>query len=188
LAEKTLVLPDLHVGDAKTIRIATSIASGDDAGEPKNPGAESTFLCFDPDRATTGAAHSGSATTLVDADRDEDDDFWVGMTLVVTDVSDDREYVTEVTAFDQATHTLTFYSLPVTVAEGDRYRIEGYPLLPQTPATISGNEASVQVTPSDVTGTPGRRTLIYRADFGTDSEEVVATFRLLPSTAGVAVG
>jgi hypothetical protein len=183
VAEKTLVLPDLHVGDAKTIRIATSIASGDDAGEPKNPGANSTFLCFDPDRGTAGEADSGSDSTLVDDDRDEDDDFWLGMTLVVTDASDDREYRTEVTDFDRAAHVLTFYPLPIAVAEGDGYRLEGYPLLPQTLAAVSGNEASIQLTPADATGTPGRRVLVYRADFGADCEEVVATFRVLPSTA-----
>ena len=180
----TLALPDLYVGDAKTIRIATSIASGDNAGEPKNPGAASTFLCFDPDRPTTGLVDSGSATTLVDADRDEADAFWAGMTLVVTDASDGREYLTEVTAFHQATHTLIFYPLPIAAGAGDRYRIEGYPLLPETPALLSENEAGVPLTPSDATGAPGRRVLVYRADFGGDSEAVVGIFRVLPSTVG----
>ncbi len=179
-----LRLPDLRVGDVKTIKIATSIASGDDAGDPLDPEEGSTFLCFDPDRQTTGAADSGSATTLVDADRVEDDDFWVGMTLVVTDASDSREYRTEVTDFDQASHTLAFYALPIAVAEADAYRLEGYPLLPQTAATVSENEASIQLTPADATGTPGRRVLVYRADFGTDAEEAVGTFRVLPSMAG----
>jgi hypothetical protein len=184
LAEDALTLPDLRVGDTKTITIATSIASGDNAGEARNPEAGSTFLGFDPDRETTGAADSGSATTLVDADRTEADDFWVGMTLVVTDASDSREYRTEVTDFDQASHTLTFYELPIAIAEGDAYRLEGYPVLPQTDAALSGNEASIQLTPADATGTPGRRVLVYRADFGSDSEEAVFIFRVLPSTAG----
>jgi hypothetical protein len=180
---KELPLDDLRVGDEKTITIATTVASGDHAGDPKNP-VSGTFLCFDPDRGTAGVADDGTDSTLVDADRDEDDAFWVGMTLVVTAASDGREYRTEVTDFDQATNTLTFYPLPIAVAEGDAYRIEGHPLLPQTAATISENEAGIQLTPEDATGTPGRRVLIYRADFGTDSEEVVATFRVLPSTAG----
>lgn len=177
-----LKLPNLRVGDVKTITIATSVASGDHAGDPRNPQEGSTFLCFDPDRETTGVADDGSTTTLVDTDRNEADDFWVGITLVVTDATDDREYWTEITAFDQTTHTLTFYALPIAVTEGDHYRIAGYPLLPQTPATISGNQGSVQLTPSDATGTPGHRVLVYRADFGSDSEEVVATFQVLPST------
>jgi hypothetical protein len=182
MAEQTLVLDDLRVGDEKTITIATNVASGDSAGDPKNPGSGSTFLCLDPDRETSGIADSGSATTLVDADRTEDDSFWVGVTLVVTDATDGREYATDVTGFEQATHTLTFYSLPVSTEAGDTYRLEGYPLLPQTAATISDNEAAVQLTPADATGTPGRRVLVYRADFGADSEEALATFRVLPST------
>lgn len=177
-----LKLPDLRVGDVKTITIATSIVSGDNAGEPRDPQPGSTFLCFDPDRETTGLADSGSATSLVDADRTEPDDFWIGMTLVVTDATDDRDYRTEVTDFDHASHSFTFYPLPIVVAAGDRYRIEGYPLLPQTCAAIFGNQASVQLTPSDVTGTPGRRVLVYRANFGSDSEEAIATFEVLPST------
>jgi len=179
----TLKLPDLRVGDVKTLKIATSVVSGDNAGDPCNPEEDSTFLCFDPDRETTGVADEGTGTTLVDADRTEADDFWVGMTLVVTDASDSREYRTEITEFEEASGTLTFYALPISVAEGDRYRIEGYPVLPQTAATISGNEASVQLTPDDATGTPGRRVLVYRADFGADSEEAVGAFRVLPSTA-----
>jgi len=179
-----LNLPDLRVGDVKTIKIATSIASGDDAGQPLDPEDGSTFLCFDPDRQTSGTADSGSSTTLVDADRLEEDDLWLGMTLVVTDASDAREYRSEVTGFEQETNTLTFYALPIAVAEGDAYRIEGHPLLPQTAATVAGNEASIQLTPDDATGSPGRRVLVYRADFGTDSEEAVGTFSVLPSTAG----
>jgi hypothetical protein len=181
---KTLVLDDLRVGDEKTITIATLVASGDNAGDPMNPGAGSTFLCLDPDRQTGGVASSGTTTTLVDADRDEPDDFWTGVTLVVTDQTEGRQYATEVTAFDRDAHTLSFYALPVAVSEGDTYRLEGYPLLPETAAAVSGNEGSVQLTPADATGTPGRRVLVYRADFGTDSEEVVGTFRVLPSTAG----
>jgi len=178
-----LNLLDLRVGDLKTIKIATSIAAGDNAGEPLEPEEGSTFLCFDPDRETTGVADSGSSTTLVDANRTEPDDLWVGMTLVITDASDSREYRAEVTDFEGASGTLTFYELPIAVAAGDAYRIEGYPLLPQTAATVSGNEASVQLTPDDATGTPGRRVLVYRADFGADSEAAVAFFRVLPSTA-----
>jgi hypothetical protein len=177
----TLKLPDLRVGDEKTIAIATTVASGDGAGDDKNP-ATATFLCFDPDRQTTGLADSGSATTLVDAERAEANDFWIGITLVITDASDACEHRTEVTDFDQATHTLTFHALSIAVAEGDRYRLEGYPLLPQTSATVSGNEGSIQLTPTNATGVPGRRVLVYRADFGVDAEEAVAAFRILPSS------
>jgi len=178
-----LQLPDLHVGDEKTIVIATTVAAGDGAGDDKDP-VSATFLCFDPDRQTTGLADGGSATTLVDADRTEADDFWAGMTLVVTCAADGREYSTEVTGSDQASGTLTFYELPSAVAEGDRYRLEGHPLLPRTAATVAGNEGSIQLTPANGTGTPGRRVLVYRADFGTDSEEAVAALRVLPSTVG----
>jgi hypothetical protein len=182
MSARTLELEDLHVGDEKTITIATNIASGDSAGSPKNPTAASTFLCYDPARETNGQAESGSSTTLVDSERTEADDFWKGMTIVVTDASDGREYRTEVTAFAQASHTLTFNALPVAVDAGDPYRIEGYPLLPESAASVSENEASVQLTPADATGRPGRRILVYRADFGTDGEEVICRFRVLPST------
>jgi hypothetical protein len=181
MAQDVLVLEDLHVGDEKTIVLATNVASGDGAGEPRDVEEGTTFLCYDPDRQTAGSAGSGSSTTLVDADRTEPDDFWVGLPIVIVDASDGREYRTEVTAFVSATHTLTFYALPITVAEGDSYRIEGYPVLPRTDASTSGNEGSIQLTPSDALGTPGRRVLIYHADFGTDSEEVVCTFSVLPS-------
>jgi hypothetical protein len=182
MSGRVLELEDLHVGDEKTITIATSIASGDSAGSPRNPTAASTFLCYDPGRETTGEADSGSTTTLADSDRTEADDFWKGMTIVVTDASDGREYRTEVTAFVQATHTLTFNALPIAVEAGDQYRIEGYPFLPESAASVSENEASVQLTPSDATGRPGRRILVYRADFGADAEEVICRFRVLPST------
>jgi len=181
MARETLVLEDLHVGDEKTITLATSVASGDNAGEPKNVTTGTTFLCYDPDRQVSGTAESGSTTTLVDADRTEPDDFWVGLPVVIVDATDDREYRTEVVDFVGATHTLTFYALSIPVAEGDTYRIEGYPVLPRTDAGISGNEGSIQLTPSNALSTPGRRVLIYHADFGTDSEEVVCTFRVLPS-------
>ena len=104
------------------------------------------------------------------------------MTLVVTDVTDGREHCTEITGFSQATHTLTFHALPVALEAGDLYRIEGYPLLPETAATVSENEASIQLTPTNATATPGRRVLVYRADFGTDAEEVICSFRILPSS------
>ncbi len=181
MARETLILEDLHVGDEKTIVLATNVASGDNAGDPKNVEAGTTFLCYDPDRQTSGTADSGSTTTLVDADRTEADDFWVGLPIVVVDATDNREYRTEVADFVSATHTLTFYALPLAVAEGDGYRLEGYPVLPQTAATLSENEGSIQLTPSNALGTPGRRVLVYHADFGADSEEVVCTFRVLPS-------
>ncbi len=183
MAGQILELDDLRVGDEKTISIATTVASGSGAGGVKNPTTGSTFLCLDPDRETSGSADSGSATTLIDPNRAEADDFWNGMTLLVTDADDGREYRTEITDFEQSTGTLTFYSLPAAVAASDEYRIEGYPLLARTAASISGNEASVQLTPTTGLGTPGRRTLVYHADFGTDSEEVVCRFRVLPSTA-----
>lgn len=184
VGRRVLELDDLRVGDEKTVTIGTTIESGDNAGDPKSPGSGSTFLCFDPDRETTATADSGSTTTLVDSDRSEADDFWNGMTLVVTDASDGQEYETEVTDFDQATGAFTFYAIPAAVTAGDRYRLEGYPLLTETAATISDNEASVQLTPSNVTGTPGRRVLVYHADFGTDAQEVVCRFRVLASNEG----
>ena len=182
MSARVLELESLHVGDEKTITISTNVASGDNAGSPKNPTADSSFLCYDPDREVSGEADSGSASTLVDADRSEVDDFWKGMTVVVTDASDDREYCTEVTGFTQATHTLTFNALPIAVEQADRYRIEGYPLLPQTTPSVSDNEAGIQLTPGNATAVPGRRVLVYRADFGTDAEEVICRFRVLPST------
>jgi hypothetical protein len=181
MARETLVLEDLHAGDEKTITLATNIASGDNAGAPKDVTTGTTFLCYDPDRQTSGTAESGSTTTLVDPARTEADGFWAGLPIVIVDATDDREYRTEVADSVAATHTLTFYALPISVAEGDTYRIEGYPVLPRTDASISGNEGSIQLTPSTGLGTPGRRVLIYHADFGIDSEEVVCTFRVLPS-------
>jgi hypothetical protein len=178
----TLKLDDLHVGDEKTIVIATNVASGDNAGAPRNVTTGTTFLCYDPDRHVSGTADEGSSATLVDAARTETDGFWVGMTIVVIDATDQREYRTEVTAFANATHTLTFHALPIAVTEGDAYRIEGYPLLPETAATVSENEGSILLTPSNALGTPGRRVLVYHADFGTESEEVVCTFQVRPST------
>ena len=65
------------------------------------------------------------------------------------------------------------------VAEDDAYRIDGYPLLPQEAATMSGNEGSVQLTPSDALGNAGRRVLIYHTDFGTDSEDIRCEFDVL---------
>jgi hypothetical protein len=183
MSAKVLELENLHVGDEKTIAIATNVASGDNAGSPKNPTIDSSFLCYDPDREVSGEADSGSASSLVDGGRAEADDFWKGMTIVVTDATDGREYCTEVTAFSQATHTLTFNALPIAVEQGDTYRLEGYPLLPETAATVSGNEAGIQLTPGNATGLPGRRVLVYRADFGTDAEEVICRFRVLPSSA-----
>ena len=180
MACETLILDDLHVGDEKTVVIATHVASGDNAGTAKNVATGTTMLCYDPDRETCGAADSGSATTLVDADRTEPDGFWQGLSLVVTKADDGREYRTEVTGFVQATHTLTFYGLPASVAAGDGYRLEGYPLLPRTAAARDANEGSIQLTPSNATGTPGRRVLVYHADFGDDSEAVVCAFRVLP--------
>ena len=101
--------------------------------------------------------------------------------MVVIDATDNREYRTQVTDFVRTTHTLTLHALPIAVEAGDAYRLEGYPVLPRTAATTSGNEGRVQLTPSTALGTPGRRVVVYHADFGDDSESVICTFRVLPS-------
>jgi hypothetical protein len=56
---------------------------------------------------TSGKADSGTATTLVDADRTEADDYYNGYTLRITKGTGAGETAT-ITDFDQATNTLTF--------------------------------------------------------------------------------
>jgi len=178
-----LILDDLYIGDRKTIVIQTTVASGDRAGEPKDP-LSATFLCYDPDRGPSGTADSGTPTTLLDADRTEPDEFWKGLPITIITAADGREYQSAVVGFEAASHTLTFYALPAAVAAGDQYRLGGYPLVPETIAAPWDNEASVELTPTDALGTVGRRVLVYRADFGSDAEEAVGAFNVLGAGAG----
>lgn len=174
MGTEVLRLTDLHAGDEKTLRIATT----DDAGAPKTVVVGTTFLVYDPDRITQGTVDSGTPTTIVDDARTEAADLWNGIPLELTRAADGQVYLTEVADWDVATHTLTFHALPITPAAGDTYKLRGYPVYPRAAATLAANQGSVQLTPADATGQPGRRVLVYHADFGTDSEEVVGTFRV----------
>jgi len=168
----------LRVGDEVTLRMECARS---DTGAAWNP-VTASVLVFDPDRQTSGTADGGTASALTDDARTESDGFWRGLSLVVEDATTGQEYRTEVTAFAADTDTLTFGLLPYVVAAGDRYTIEGYPLVPQTAATMAGNVISYQVTPENgVTARPGRRVIIWTVDFGTDTFEQVWELEVLPS-------
>lgn len=166
----------LRVGDEVTLRVECARS---DTGEDWEP-ATASVVVFDPDRQTSGAADSGTASTLTDDARMEGSDFWRGLSLVVEEATSGQEYRTEITA--SAAGALTFGALPVAVEAGDRYTIEGYPLVPQTAAAVAGNVVSYQVTPQNgVTARPGRRVIVWTMDFSTDIFEQIWELDVLPS-------
>lgn len=167
-------LRNLFCGDEKEISIGSYVRGTEEARNPVS----ATFLVLDPDRTIRGEATSGSATTLVDPSlAGYADGLFVGVPLRV--FSGSEAYETEVTGFEGG--TLTFRAVPVEVSSGTPYEIMGFPVLPLTDAALAGNKGQVRVGPSDVTATPGRRVLIYRADFGDDALEARAEFSVLPS-------
>ncbi len=179
MGQEIMRLEDIRIGVTRTVTIETLIATGTTRGQDRNP-TSGTFLVFDPKREVKGRADSGSTTTLVDTDLTEADDFWNGMPLLIR-LASGAEYTTEVTDFVAASDTLTFLAIPEAVVADTGYRLLGYPVLARAAATISGNEGSYQIGPNDVTKNAGKRVLVYVADFGSDTEEMVGVLDVLPS-------
>jgi hypothetical protein len=169
----------LRVGATKTIIVATTVESGDSAGDDKNPSTGSVYSVFDPDRQTRGTCTStGTTATLVDTSRTEADDFWADTPLALTDESDGKIHYTRITT--SSTTTLAFHGLPVTPAAGDKYVLGAYPLKTQTAVNTSGHNGTFTLTPGDATMYAGMREVYYHPDFGTDDEVHIIEVEVLP--------
>ena len=147
---QTLNLDDIQVGETQDIIIESKLKI---AGTDKNP-VSATMVVWDPDQPTSGTASAGSVSTLTDTARTEANDYWNGLPIEVTDATDDHAEQSYITDFVAATDTLSFGTLSFTVAAGDTYRILGKPVLGQAACTVSGNEMSRSVGPSDATARP----------------------------------
>lgn len=147
---QTLALPDIGVRETRTLAISCLLKSDRSA---KNP-TSATVVMWDTEQPVEGTADSGSTTTLVDATRTEANDYFIGLFIEVTDITNGHQEQTCITDFAHDTGTLTFGALSFTVAAGDTYRILGTPVLTQQAATVSTNEVSWAVSPSDATTRP----------------------------------
>lgn len=82
-------------------------------------------------KIVTGVADSGTTTTLVDAQLTEDDDFWIGATLIITADTGTAANVGEVRILsdsDESDTKLTWkQALPGAVTTGTTYRLIKYP-------------------------------------------------------------
>ncbi len=175
----------LYVGDQKTLSFDTTVEGLTTA---RNPNSSSTMLVLDADRDTSGTATAaGTTTSLTDSARASDAaDLWNGVNLRLTKATTGHVYTMRVLDFAAGVFTLT--PCPEAIASGDTYELIGYPLLVQTAITPVANKGSVTVGPNDATAYakyqgegPGRRAIIYRADFGTDEETLVAVFTVHPA-------
>jgi len=166
-------LTALALGDTFPFILETRYDAGVYKGQAANPSSAVAWV-YDPERVTEGIIESGNALTLVDDALDQADDFWNGVPLTIQKKATGTTYKTEVTDFDQGDTKLTFREIPVAVAAGDRYRLEGYPLLVAATVSVSANLSTITVSPSNATRYPGRRNLILRVTF---SGGMVKTFR-----------
>lgn len=179
-----LKIPDaIRSGTTHAFRIAATYATGDDVDDAKAlSGCARAIFDTDPDRFTSGTASAGSTTTLTDTARNEAANFWVFATIKVT--QSDVEYESEITG-STAAGVLTFHALPITVASGDTYVIEGYPLLSYAAGTVGGddsNEIRFTATPGNALGRPGDRRLVVQGTFSDgDIEKATADFRVVAS-------
>lgn len=147
---QTLALADIGVGETRTLTISSLLKSDRSV---KNP-TSATIVMWDPEQPVEGTADSGSTTTLVDATRTEANDYFNGLFVEVTDATNGYREQTRITDFDHTTGTLTFGALSFAVAAGDTYKIVGTPIVTQQAATVSTNETSWTVSPSDATSRP----------------------------------
>ena len=161
-----------------------------------------TVFVIDAERDTAGEADSASASTVVDATRDEADSFWVGVTLEFTsgECAGERR---EVSAFTSSTGTITLdvtnAPLPATPEAGDDFLLRGYPIVPVTDldghdhGDVTTATVQFQVRPDDgasstngVTATPGRKVIIIQATWTygsyTEVERFAYSIDVTPST------
>lgn len=187
----------LHVGDSHTIyRSLETLAYDGDWGTTAVSSATIFVISTDQEDFSAGTVDSATASTVVDADFADDDDFWIGISLEFTS-GDCKGEVREVSDFASASGTFTLDvtgdALPATPSAGDTFLLRGYPIItrqdlnPHADGTVSNDEIYFQLTSSNgATATPGRREVIIApswtgADSNTDSREWHITVQVRPS-------
>jgi hypothetical protein len=144
--EKPIPIQDQSVGDSWPIKIKTTIKS-----TAKNP-TSARAVGYDPGWPTNGTATSDGTQKnyIIDADTTQvgaADDKWNGVPISVVCEASGEEYETRIVDWTLGSRTLEVEgSLPETVAAGDKYIIEGEPLMLLAAAAVSGNETTVETT------------------------------------------
>lgn len=190
----------LRVGDARTIRAdlqTQSYASSEWGDWTDATVASATVLVYEVGAEVTGTVDSGTASTVVDADLSETDDFYNGLVLEFTSGSNEgerRKISDYAGATGTVTLTVTTDPLPATPAADDTFRILGYPIVSQQDlathddGNVSGAAAYFQMTSANgCTATPRTVRVVIAsswagADSNTDTEAGVWTYDILPVT------
>lgn len=197
MAVHNLELQDQYVGDDEPLTIKSTVASGDDRGDPYVPSAADA-LVYDPlrsDELSGDADADGTTTSFVSADlADLTDDFLNGMPVRVTQAADDNNWAeTIVVDYVSASGTLTLRPLPWAVSSGDTLEVLGYPLVTLTDVTDNiggddGNEVYLETTGSNAHSYTnkdgdgnGKRVAIFYLTFAANRKDTCrCTYDVLP--------
>jgi hypothetical protein len=146
---------------------------------------------LDPERQIpsggSGTATGGSTTTLTTTNAEVialANDAVNGLSILVTDATDGKEHRARITDFAVAAGvaTITFGAQAITVASGDTFVIEGYPLIALAAVTPSTNTIPLTGT-SAVTTYEGRRQVLVVVTYsGSGPWTQVCSFDVLPAT------
>jgi hypothetical protein len=174
---------DVRVGDTKTLSLRTF----DENDNELSPTA-GWFLGMDPDRSTVvTASNSAPASNRVQfrATVSGATNLWNSIAGEVT--QSEVTYRTEVVSYTSGAVTglWTLRPLGLVVASGATLRLNGYPLMARTSATLSTAKGTVTVTPSgalnEYTAYAGERRLVYGPTFAGGNEiRQVATHTVRP--------
>lgn len=170
-------LTPLQVGDEKALTLEAFYSNGPDVNQKRGI-ASAAVLVIDTDHTTSGTATSaGTTSTLIDTALDEDDNFWIGVPITITE--DGVSYGAVVTDFVKSTHTLTITPIPVATTTSSTYTLAGYPMLPSVAATPTNNLVTIDVTGADVTARPCTANMLLTCTFDDgDVETFVGRLRV----------
>ncbi len=173
---------EVMVGESATLSLDLQTKGPDATVWSDTDVVSATVLIYEYGDPVLGQVDSSTASTVVDADRTEADDYWNNMLLEFTSGGNAGQFRV-IEDFDYGTTTFTLDvdhdALPATPAADDEYRIHNLPIISTTDlgghaqGTVFGNTMTFQMTAANGCTASPRTVLIllkctYTASGATD--------------------